>query len=71
MTYVHKGGALAVNVVHNLLNNPQSNIVVKGLVVIDVVEGTALESLDNMKNVISEWPKTFTSFQQALIWVIK
>eukprot|EP01095_Lingulamoeba_sp_RSL-Kostka_P008004 TRINITY_DN261_c0_g6_i1.p1 TRINITY_DN261_c0_g6~~TRINITY_DN261_c0_g6_i1.p1 ORF type:complete len:349 (+),score=101.60 TRINITY_DN261_c0_g6_i1:164-1210(+) len=65
------GGSLAVNVVQNLLDNPQKNIIVKGLVVIDVVEGTALESLDNMKNIISDWPPSFPSIQHAIKWVVE
>lgn len=57
------GGALAVHVVaaHRIP-------VVAGLVVIDVVEGTAIDALQSMQNVLRCRPKTFQSLDTAIEW---
>lgn len=39
-----------------------------GCVVIDVVEGTAMESLTSMQSFLRSRPKTFRSISQAIEW---
>lgn len=39
-----------------------------GLVVIDVVEGTALEALSSMQSFLRGRPKVFNSLEQAIEW---
>ncbi|CAM9948279.1 unnamed protein product, partial [Choristocarpus tenellus] len=41
---------------------------VRGVVAVDVVEGTALASLEYMPQVLEEIPKTFQSMQEAVEW---
>lgn len=43
----------------------------QGLVVIDVVEGTALSSLPHMVNVLRQRPSSFPSLQHAVHWARK
>lgn len=43
----------------------------QGLVVIDVVEGTAISSLPHMVNVLRQRPSSFTSLQDAVHWARK
>ena len=57
------GGALAVHVVAGF-----KIPFIAGLVVIDVVEGTALDALQSMQNVLRCRPKTFHSLEQAVEW---
>ncbi|RWS29935.1 protein phosphatase methylesterase 1-like protein [Leptotrombidium deliense] len=59
------GGALAIHCAHKL-QNTLTNFA--GLVVIDVVEGTALEALKNMKQVLKNRPKSFNSLRSAVEW---
>jgi len=42
-----------------------------GLIVIDVVEGTALEALASMHNVLQGRPKLFRSIEQAVEWCVR
>uniref|UniRef100_A0A0G4FBD7 Protein phosphatase methylesterase 1 n=1 Tax=Chromera velia CCMP2878 TaxID=1169474 RepID=A0A0G4FBD7_9ALVE len=42
-----------------------------GLVVLDVVEGTALEALGAMRSVVSRFPSRFASLQEAIDWTVK
>ena len=60
------GGAIAV---HAAAKEKVPNLV--GLVVIDVVEGSALESLHAMRGVLSNRPKSFESIEKANEWCIK
>ena len=41
----------------------------KGIVIIDVVEGTAIEALPFMESVVMSRPKTFASIEDAIKWV--
>ena len=54
-------GAIAVQEVANL----------QGLVVIDVVEGTAMSSLPHMMNVLQQRPSSFSTLQTAVHWARK
>ena len=42
-----------------------------GLVVIDVVEGTALEALANMQSFLRGRPKSFASIERAIEWAVR
>lgn len=59
------GGAVAVHVASNCQEMVPS---VLGLVVIDVVEGTALEALQGMQSVLRCRPKEFPNLQHAIEW---
>eukprot|EP00276_Gloeochaete_wittrockiana_P011384 CAMPEP_0184650268 /NCGR_PEP_ID=MMETSP0308-20130426/7783_1 /TAXON_ID=38269 /ORGANISM="Gloeochaete witrockiana, Strain SAG 46.84" /LENGTH=297 /DNA_ID=CAMNT_0027083667 /DNA_START=101 /DNA_END=994 /DNA_ORIENTATION=+ len=61
------GGAIAVHVA--LAVNSLSNI--QGLVVIDVVEGTALQSLAYMQTYLHNRPSSFDSVEKAIEYVIR
>lgn len=54
------GGAIAVDVA--------TKYHVTGLVVIDVVEGTALESLSSMQSILRGRPTSFESIEDAIRW---
>lgn len=42
-----------------------------GVVLMDIVEGTALEALSHMKQVISGRPKSFRSIEEATEWAVR
>lgn len=42
-----------------------------GLCVIDVVEGTALEALSSMQNILRGRPSSFNSIENAIQWCFK
>ena len=58
------GGGLAVQVAIH----PSIRERIKGLIVVDVVEGTALESLQVMTNVLKKRPHHFFDYQEAIDW---
>ena len=55
------GGALAV---HAALEEQISGLI--GLVVVDVVEGTALDALSSMQSFLRGRPKSFPSIENAI-----
>lgn len=59
------GGAVVAHLAHGKLlsKNPF------GIAVIDVVEGTALESLHYLKTFVSNRPVSFPSLAKAIDWV--
>lgn len=60
------GGAIAIHVANkNLLSS------LIGLIVIDVVEGTALEALANMQSFLRGRPKSFSSLEKAIEWAVR
>lgn len=59
------GGAIAVHVAANCPHLVPS---VAGLIVIDVVEGTALEALQGMQSVLRCRPKEFPNLANAIEW---
>jgi len=60
------GGAIAVHIgVQGLIPT------LKGLAVIDVVEGTALDALSSMGSFIRSRPQAFTSLEHAIEWSIR
>jgi len=58
------GGAIAVNIA----STAESNLPIIGLVVIDVVEGSAMESLASMQSFLRSRPKSFKSLMDAISW---
>ena len=58
------GGGIAVHVA----NDPSIRDRIRGLIVEDVVEGTALESLPVMMGVLQKRPKEFYSYEDAIDW---
>lgn len=60
------GGAIAVHIAHmNLIP------MLLGMVVIDVVEGTAIEALQSMQSFLRSRPNTFRSIQNAIEWCVR
>jgi protein phosphatase methylesterase 1 len=55
------GGAIAAKACPLIRN-------LAGLVVIDVVEGTALAALPAMQNILENRPKNFNSIEEAIQW---
>ncbi|XP_065187550.1 protein phosphatase methylesterase 1-like [Sycon ciliatum] len=60
------GGALAVRVAHS-----RSLPSLAGLIVIDVVEGTAMDALSAMQAFLRSQPKKFASLQGAIEWACR
>ncbi|KAK6641716.1 hypothetical protein RUM44_013431 [Polyplax serrata] len=60
------GGAIAI---HTAYKNYISNLI--GLVVIDVVEGTAMDALSSMQSFLRGRPKTFVSLENAIEWCVR
>ncbi|ODM95032.1 Protein phosphatase methylesterase 1 [Orchesella cincta] len=63
------GGAFAIHLSDKL--QEESNINLAGLIVIDVVEGSALESLSGMQHVLRNRPKEFQSLTSAIEWCVR
>ena len=59
------GGALAAQVVEAGVQG------LVGLIVEDVVEGTAIEALASMHTVLQNRPKQFQSLEQAVEWCVR
>lgn len=66
------GGAIAAHIAspNECKNSNWERVLksIKALVVVDVVEGTALESLPKMNEILSSRPETFTSIESAVQW---
>ena len=61
------GGSIACRIVDTLTKVEKEERVV-GCIVIDVVEGTAIEALPFMNQIISERPKHFDSLEAGIKW---
>lgn len=61
------GGSIAARVVDALTNIEKIERIV-GCIIIDVVEGTAIEALPFMNQIISDRPKHFDSLESAIKW---
>lgn len=59
------GGAIAVQVSATISDR------IKGIMVIDVVEGTALSALSHMSSFLKNRPSRFTSEEEAIEWSIQ
>lgn len=53
---------MVCNAVHQIKPTPS------GVIVLDVVEGTALDSLSHMSSILAQRPSSFSSIQEALSW---
>lgn len=62
------GGAIAVHFVASL---HETDLNVVGLVVIDVVEGTAMDALHCMQSVLRSRPKHFPSLENGIEWCVR
>ena len=60
------GGALAVHAAEKIFEGQEFSVM--ALVVIDVVEGSAMESLSTMHAVLKQRPKSFPSLTRAIEW---
>lgn len=60
------GGAIAIHSCGAL----QNDVKIIGLIIIDVVEGTALSSLDHIKKILLKRPKDFEKISEAIHWSI-
>ncbi len=69
------GGSIATKTVAHLLTYeaefPKIAQKIQGLVVIDVVEGTAMEALPFMENIVKSRPKSFKNVESAISYMIK
>lgn len=61
------GGSIACRIVDSLTNAEKLERIV-GCIVIDVVEGTAIEALPFMNQIIADRPKHFDSLESAIKW---
>lgn len=61
------GGAVVTNACH--LKLIQQNVI--GLAVLDVVEGTAIESLDSMQKILNSRPKSFPTVEKGIEWTVQ
>lgn len=61
------GGAVVTNACHlKLIQHP-----VIGLAVLDVVEGTAIESLASMQQILNSRPKSFPTVEKGIEWTVQ
>jgi pimeloyl-ACP methyl ester carboxylesterase len=69
------GGSIATKTVAEILKNgskyKELYDKIQGLIVIDVVEGTAMEALPFMENIVKTRPSKFTSIEQAVEYMYK
>jgi len=63
---ISMGGAIAVHAAAT-----EQLPTLAGLIVIDVVEGTAMEALASMQSFLRSRPKHFPSLEQAIEWRYK
>lgn len=61
------GGSIACRIV-DTLTNVEKNERISGCIIIDVVEGTAIEALPFMNQIIAERPKHFDSVHNGIKW---
>ena len=64
------GGSIAARVSDTMVRKYKSERIV-GSIILDVVEGTALEALPFMSQLIQERPKYFDSPEAAIKWSIQ
>lgn len=60
------GGAFAIHLSTRLQDESDTNLA--ALIVIDVVEGSALESLSGMQHVLRNRPREFKTLETAIEW---
>ena len=62
------GHSMGGSVVVNAMSKGSFGSIVKGVVVLDVVEGSALESLSKMNSILATRPRSFRSVQEGIDW---
>eukprot|EP01102_Stenamoeba_stenopodia_P015208 TRINITY_DN5164_c0_g1_i1.p1 TRINITY_DN5164_c0_g1~~TRINITY_DN5164_c0_g1_i1.p1 ORF type:complete len:363 (+),score=53.41 TRINITY_DN5164_c0_g1_i1:118-1206(+) len=65
------GGAIAAKISARDLASEGKRFKLQGVVVIDVVEGTAMEALGSMHNIITARPTQFPSIESAIEWSLR
>ena len=69
------GGSIATKAVAFLLNHEAEYLKIaqkiQGLIVIDVVEGTAMEALPFMESIVKSRPKSFKTIENVVNYMIK
>lgn len=61
------GGSVASRITEQLTNQEKQPRIV-GCIIIDVVEGTAIEALPFMTQILNERPQHFDSLEEAIKW---
>ena len=64
------GGALAIRAAVKAQETMNDLIKIAWCVVIDIVEGTAMEALPSMHNILNKRPKEFKNIESAIKWTI-
>ena len=62
------GGAIAAKTLQEARKIPEIEPNLKGLIIIDVIEGTAIEALPFMESIVTSRPKKFKTMEQAIRW---
>lgn len=62
------GGSVLTNLVHNKMDLIERPEVIKGLVIIDIVEETAIKSLSSMQSYLNHLPREFNSIDDCVNW---
>mmetsp|Transcript_63545 Transcript_63545/g.73895 ORF Transcript_63545/g.73895 Transcript_63545/m.73895 type:complete len:408 (-) Transcript_63545:185-1408(-) len=67
------GGSIATKATEIALQNKESTLAkrIQGMLIIDVVEGTAIEALPFMESIVKSRPKSFPSLDKAIHWAYK
>ena len=60
------GGSLAVHTAQKMYDQEEFNVV--AVTVIDVVEGSAIESLSSMHSILKQRPTSFPTLARAIEW---
>lgn len=61
------GGSICARTTE-ILTNEEKNERVHGMIIIDVVEGTAIEALPFMNQILSDRPQHFDNIESAIKW---
>lgn len=62
------GGSVAAKLAEKLNAHNESKDIIKGLIVIDIVEGSAIEALPFMETIVSSRPYRFENIEGAIKW---
>lgn len=65
------GGSVAARACHEAKQMEEFGPKIIGLIVIDVVEGTAIDALPFMEQIVSKRPKAFRSVSDGIEWAVK
>lgn len=62
------GGSVAVKATEVALTTQPLGTKIQGLIVVDVVEGTAIEALPFMESIVKNRPAAFKDYETAIQW---